>query len=74
MAYLVQIGQRKQRKNLRRVLLRSPIPSINVAELALDHSKPMLSLGPYTGQFSVSAFLLVTQALFALGLVQHTQE
>ena len=43
------VGQRKQRDQLRRVLLHSPITHLNVAKLALDHPERMLHLGTDTG-------------------------
>ena len=43
------VGQRKQRDQLCRVLLQSPITHLGVAELALDHSKRMLHLGTDAG-------------------------
>ena len=44
-----QIGQRKQRHQLRRVLGQSPVTYLSVVKLALDDSKPMFDLGPHTG-------------------------
>jgi hypothetical protein len=41
-----QIGQRKQRGNLRRIFLKTPVAGFHVAELALDDPKGMFDLGP----------------------------
>ena len=40
-----QVGQRKQRGNLRPILRQSPVAGLHVSELALDHPKRMLHLG-----------------------------
>ena len=44
-----QIAQRKQRDQLGRVFDQVPIPSLAIAELALDHPGGVLHLGPNAG-------------------------
>ena len=55
-----QIGQRKQRVQLRSVLLQSAIAHLDVTELALDHPERMLDLGPDTG---LDAFQLIDEVV-----------
>ena len=43
------VGQRKQRDELRGVLGKPPVAHFEVTELALDNSKRMLHLGPHAG-------------------------
>ena len=40
-----QLGQRRQRHQLLGVLLQSPVTSLDVTELALDHPKRVLYMG-----------------------------
>lgn len=44
-----QIAQRKQRDQLRRVLGQAPVAHLHETELALDHPKRTLHLGPDAG-------------------------
>ena len=43
------VGQRKQRNELRRGFGKTPVAHFDVAELALDNPKRMLHLGPHAG-------------------------
>ena len=48
-SYHPDVGQRKQRGELRRVFFQSPVMHLGVSELTLDGPKRMLHLGPHTG-------------------------
>lgn len=63
-----QIGQRKQRVQLRRVLGQAAIAHLRMAELALDDTKRMLDLGTDTG---LDALDLLGQRIHGIGLVQQ---
>ena len=62
-----QVAQRKQRDQLRRVFDQSPIPSLAVAELALDHPEGVFHLGPNAG---LDLFQLVDQGVYSFVLLQ----
>ncbi len=61
-----QVGQRKQRVELRGVLLEAAVTHLDVAELALDHPKRVLYLGPDAGLDSLD---LVGELIDLSGLV-----
>ena len=44
-----EIGERKQRVQLRRVLHQAAVAHLDISELALDHPKWMFDLGPRLG-------------------------
>ena len=62
-----QIAQRKQRYQLSRVFEQAPIPSLAIAELALDHPEGVFHLGPNAG---LDLLQLVNQGVYSLALLQ----
>ena len=62
-----QVAQRKQRDQLSRVFDQAPIPSLAIAELALDHPEGVFHLGPNAG---LELLQLVDQGVYSFALLQ----
>ena len=62
-----QVAQRKQRDQLRRVFDQAPIPSLAIAELALDHPEGVFHFGPNAG---LDLLQLVDQGAYSFALLQ----
>lgn len=64
-AHHPQIGQRKQRLELQRVLLQTPVAHLHISKLPLDHPKGVLHLGPDT---CLDLLHLVYERVYGVGL------
>ena len=65
-AHHPQIGQRKQRLELQRVLLQTSVAHLRVSKLPLDHPKGMLHLGPDAGLDLLHLSMSASMGLFSL--------
>ena len=66
-AHHPQIGQRKQRDDLCRVLLQAPIANLHKSKLPLDHPKRVLDLGTNT---CLELFCLINQRIGFVVLIE----
>ncbi len=62
-----QVRERKQRDDLRRVLLESPVAHLHIPELLFEHSERVFHFGP---DADLGALELVDQRIDGLVLVQ----